>query len=282
MTAGRPSVSVPVLSKSDACRRARAAAAPRRCAISTPAARAAADADHDRHRRRQAQRARTGDDQHRDRRAERVGQPRLWTDHHPRRRGRPARRRSPPARTSRRPGRPAAGSARGCAAPRRPSARSARPACRRRPSRPASTKPPLQVDRAADHLVARPLGDRHRLAGEQRLVDLALAARHLAVDRDRLAGPHAQRIADADGDRARRPRRRPSAMTRRAVFGASASRRADRPAGALARPQLQHLAEQRQHHDHRGGLEVERRRPRRRAPRPGRGQAPRAAATLAT
>ena len=237
--------------------------------------RAAADAHHHRHRRRQAQRARTGDDQHRDRRAERVGEPRLRAEHHPR----------DEAVTS------AITITAGANQPETWSASrwiGARLRCAsatiwtiRATSVSAPTfsaridKAAAHVDRAADDLVARPLLDRHRLAGEQRLVDLTLAARHLAVDRDRLAGPHAQRIADAD-----------VAQRDRLVgpVGDDAPRRlrgqrqeaADRPAGARARPQLQHLAEQRQHHDDRGGLEVERRDPPRRARRPGRDRAQRA------
>ena len=47
----------------------------------------------------------------------------------------------------------------------------------------------------------------------------------------------------------------PSRITR-AVFGAMPEQRADREAGAAAGPQLQHLAEQNEHGDHRGGVEV--------------------------
>ena len=54
------------------------------------------------------------------------------------------------------------------------------------------------VERAADHLVAGLLGDRHRLAGHHRFVERRAAFDHLAVDRHLLAGPHAQPVADAD------------------------------------------------------------------------------------
>ena len=87
--------------------------------------RAAPDADHDRHRRRQPQRAGTGDDQHRHRGDQRVGDARLGAERRPGDEGERRRRRSPAARTSPPPDRPGAGSARGCAAPRRPSRRSA-------------------------------------------------------------------------------------------------------------------------------------------------------------
>ena len=55
-----------------------------------------------------------------------------------------------------------------------------------------------------------PLLDRQRLAGEHRLVDRRRALDHDAVDRDLLAGPDPQQVADADGvERRRRSRCRP-------------------------------------------------------------------------
>ena len=77
-TLGLPSVSVPVLSTTSVSifsNRSSASA----FLISTPACSAAPDADHDRHRRREAERARAGDDQHRDRRDQAVGVARLGT-----------------------------------------------------------------------------------------------------------------------------------------------------------------------------------------------------------
>ena len=83
--------------------------------------RAAAGADHDRHRRRQPQRARAGDDEHRDGVHQRVAPARLRPDQTPQTTKREhGRQRPPPARTRPRRRRPGAGSARGCAAPRRP------------------------------------------------------------------------------------------------------------------------------------------------------------------
>ena len=111
--------SVPVLSTTSVstCSSTSSASALR---ISTPSFGAAAGADHDRHRRRQAERARAGDDQHRDRVHERVGQPRLRAPDRPRRRTSATatsdhRRHEPAGRRCR----PAAGSARGdrCASP---------------------------------------------------------------------------------------------------------------------------------------------------------------------
>ena len=78
-----------------------------------------------------------------------------------------------------------------------------------------------------------------------------------AVDRDLLAGPHPQPVADRDGverdflvaavgfDAARGLRR-------------EIEQRADGAGGLLARAQLQHLAEQHQHGDDGGRLEIDR------------------------
>ena len=67
-----------------------------------------------------------------------------------------------------------------------------------------------RVERRADDLVARPDVDRDRLAGQHRLVDRRAALDDDAVDRDRLARPDAQQVADRDGleRRPRGPRRR--------------------------------------------------------------------------
>ena len=70
-----------------------------------------------------------------------------------------------------------AGSARGCAAPRSPAARSARAACRA-PTRSARiTKLPVPLTVRAGDAVAGALLDRHRLAGDHRLVDGARVPR---------------------------------------------------------------------------------------------------------
>jgi hypothetical protein len=65
--------------------------------------------------------------------------------------------------------------------------------------------------------------DRDRLARDHRLVDRRLAFEHDAVDRDLLAGPHAQPVArraiSSSGDVALRP----VSAIRRAVFGARSS-----------------------------------------------------------
>ena len=83
-----------------------------------------------------------------------------------------------------------------------------------------------------------------------------------AVDRHLLARPHAQQVADVHmrqrhillaavvGDAAR-------------GLGRQAEQRLDRCRGLRARPQLEHLAEQRQRDDDRGSLEVHRHAPHR-------------------
>ena len=151
----------------------------------------------------------------------------------------------------------AAGSARGCAAPRRPccticaSSVSAPTRSARITSEPVPlTVPPISA-------VAGALLDRHRLAGDHRLVDRARALER----RRRRPGP--SRRAARAGDRptarpraARPPRRRPSRDAARGLRR-EAEQRADRGAGAAARAQLEHLAEQHERHDHGGRLEVD-------------------------
>ena len=64
---------------------------------------------------------------------------------------------------------------------------------------------------------------RDRLAREQRLVDVARAVEHDAVDRHVLARTHAQRVADRDGVEQRRRSRGRRHRRRCAIFGASSS-----------------------------------------------------------
>ena len=164
----------------------------------------------------------------------------------------------PPARTSRDTGRPAAGSARATALRLADHARrSARAACRARRARPASRTLPVPLTVPPVTRLAGALLDRHRLAGDHRLVDGARALEHDAVDRHPLARPHAQPVADAGRARAARPLRAPSASTRRAVFGARPSRLRIAALGPAARAQLEHLAEQHERDDHRRRLEVD-------------------------
>ena len=108
------------------------------------------------------------------------------------------------------------------------------------------------VDRAGEHLVAGALLDRQRLAGHRRLVDVALARRDAAVERDLLARPHDDDVADA---RRRRPARAQAAgvASRDERFGRrQIHQRADRAARALHRARLEQLREREQEHDRRG------------------------------
>ena len=69
-----------------------------------------------------------------------------------------------------------------------------------RPTRVARmTNVPVVFSGRADDLVARPDRDRDRLAGQHRCVDRRAALDDDAVDRDRVAGPDAQQVADRDG-----------------------------------------------------------------------------------
>ena len=89
-----------------------------------------------------------------------------------------------------------------------------------------------------------------------RFVERRAAFEHHAVDRHFFAGPDAQAVADleaVDLDVSRRRRRRPAA--RSSAPGRAAR---DGAGGLLARAQLQHLAEQDEHGDDGGGLEVDR------------------------
>ena len=130
--------------------------------------------------------------------------------------------------------------------------------CRTRSARITSaplpfTVPPTTASRG-------PCSTGYRLPRHHRLVDRAAAFDHHAVDGDLLSRSHAQSITDGH------------ALDRHvlvaAVFAHAARRlrseaeqRADRPAGAAPRAQLEHLAEQHQRGDHRRRLEVQRRRP---------------------
>ena len=114
------------------------------------------------------------------------------------------------------------------------------------------------VERAGDHLGAGFLGDRHGFAGHHRFVERRAAFDHDAVDRHLFA-----RAARAAGRRPRGCRAAtsssvPSSPIRRAVFGARSSSALIAPEVCFARAQLQHLAEQHQHGDDGGGLEIDR------------------------
>ncbi len=212
--------------------------------------------DHDRHGRREPERARARDDQHADRRDERVGQPRLGTDEHPHDEGQRG--------DGHHGGHEPSGHDVGQALDRSAAA-----------LRVAHHADDLGEQRVATHALgahdeaSRPvhratrdartgrLLHRDGLAGDHRLVDAAAALEHDSVDGNLLARSHAQPIVHLDildpdvalatvvTQPSRRLRRQPE-------------ERAQRAAGPAARAQLEHLADQDQRGDDRGGLEVER------------------------
>ena len=117
----------------------------------------------------------------------------------------------------------------------------------------------VAVERAADQPAALDLFDRQRLAGDHRFVDRGAALDDDAVDRNAVARADAQPIADlhrverdvglgaVGGDPPRRLRR-------------EVEQGADRRAGALARPELEHLPEEHQRDDDARRLEIDRHR----------------------
>ena len=212
--------------------------------------RAAAGADHDRGRRRQSERARAGDDQHRDRGGERVG------------RG-SARRATRPASVT-----TAIASTIGTKTPEMRSARcctGAFAALRRLDEardlrergvgtdpRRLDDEPARGVDGRAEHLVARRDVDRHRFAGEHRDVDRARA----------LDDTPSVAIFSPGRTTKRSPTSRlaigiSSPFSSRAVLAPSASSARSACALAAARPRFEVAAEQDQRDDDRRGLEVD-------------------------
>ena len=183
-------------------------------------ARAGAGARHDRRRRRESERARTRDDQHRDRVEQRLP---------------PSRRRTTPqarkvsAAIASTTGTKTAltrstsrwiGALAACASSTmrmmRASVDSAPTAVVRTTSAPSAlTEPPVTRSPGA-------LGDGQALAGDERLVDVARALDHLAVDRHALARPHDHELADAHARHGHVALRAVGARTR-AVSGRSAA-----------------------------------------------------------
>ena len=169
---------------------------------------------------------------------------------------RPARR---PARSRTTPGRPGPGSARGCAAPWRPSRRCATASCRRRPSRPRMTSEPFLL--SVPPVTASP-SVFSTGSGSPVIIDSSTDERPsitlpstgmLSPGRTRSRSPALHvverhvRLGSVLADAPRRLRRQ-------------VEQRADRRAGPLARPQLQHLAEEDQRDDDRRRLEIDRHR----------------------
>ena len=97
--------------------------------------------------------------------------------------------------------------------------------------------------------------DRHRLAGEHRLVDARAAFEHHAVDRHLFARAHAQPIADVH---VRQRHILLGAVVADAPRGLrrEAEQRLDGGRSLRARPQLEHLPQQRERNDHDRRLEI--------------------------
>ena len=113
---------------------------------------------------------------------------------------------------------------------------------------------PGDVARRADDRVARPDRHRDRLAGQHRDVDVGAALDHGAVDRDRVAGPDAEEVADPDGlerDVAVAAVRDEPGRGR-----AEADQAPDRAGRPDLRPRLEPAAEQDEPDDDRRGIEV--------------------------
>jgi hypothetical protein len=114
------------------------------------------------------------------------------------------------------------------------------------------------IDRTGGDLGARGLRHRHGLTGHHRLVHRSFALDQFAVHGDFLARPHPQSVTDLDGfDRhffialGTHAHRRLRSEVEQGLDGAR---------GLLPRTQFEHLTEQHQHRDHRGGFEVDRHR----------------------
>ena len=219
--------------------------------------RAAADADHDRHRRGEAERARTGDDEHRrrPRRARRRSAARAQDAPRRRRRGPPPR--SRPARTSA----DTWSARRWIGARLRCASATSCTICASSVSRPTFS---ARITRLPVWFIVPPItrSPGSFATGIDSPVTIDSSTAPLpsiddAVDRHALA-----RAARAAGRRPRPGRARPPPRRRPARHAARGLRReieqrADGAAGRLARPELQHLAEQHEHGDDRGRLEID-------------------------
>ncbi|GAA5666970.1 hypothetical protein Brsp07_05496 [Brucella sp. NBRC 14130] len=113
----------------------------------------------------------------------------------------------------------------------------------------------LLVDRAANHLAAVLLGDRDRLAGDHRFVDITLAFDDLAVHRDAIAGPNLDNIAG--NDRTDRQVDRLAVPAHTCRFCLKADETLDRLGCPAFGARFEQPPEQDKRHDHRGGLEID-------------------------
>jgi hypothetical protein len=113
---------------------------------------------------------------------------------------------------------------------------------------------PVGVDRSAGDALARRLGDRQALAGDERLVDVAAAFAHLAVDRHALAGTNDHQVAHRNGSERHVDVASIAAYQR--ALGAQRVQGADRLGGLALGARLEPLAEQDQGDQRGRGLEV--------------------------
>ena len=254
-SSGRPRVRVPVLSTT---RVSTAAKRLQRLGVADQHAglRAAPGRGHDRDRRREAERAGAGDDQHRDRRDQRVGERRRRAPERPGDEGEDGdgdHRRHEPAGDARRR---RAGSARASAAPRRPSRRCGRAACRRRRGVASTTRLPLpfSVAPVTGSPAAFSTGTGSPVSidssTDERPSTTVPSTGTFSPGRTRSRSPTATAASGTSSSR-------PSARITRARRRREVEQRADRRAGALAGAELEDLAEQHQHDDDRGRLEVD-------------------------
>src|SRR5262249_25896454 len=109
-------------------------------------------------------------------------------------------------------------------------------------------------DRRADHAIAVPFFDRSRFAGHHRLVDSRRSIEHTPVDWYLLAWPDTKHIADLHGRQ--RSVLLPVAPYDARGFGRQIQQFADRRAGAIPCAELEDLAEQHEHGDHDGRVEI--------------------------
>ena len=113
------------------------------------------------------------------------------------------------------------------------------------------------VHGAADHLLAGSLGHRHGLTRHHGLVDGAAAFQDLSIHGYSFAGPHPQLLAGSHFFEAYVLIRAISFDPPRYLWR-EVEQSFDRATRLLSRPQLQHLAEQHEHGNHRGRFEIDR------------------------
>ena len=116
-------------------------------------------------------------------------------------------------------------------------------------------QPAGPVDGRPDDLVARGLLDGDRLAGDHRLVDVARALEHLAIDRDLFARTDAQLVTFLHLLK-RHVFFAPVVTNQAGGFGGHSKELLDGGAGLAPRLELEHLTEQDERDDHSSRLEV--------------------------